>query len=113
MLESILRSCLYDVYNQKYERSYTNVLTFMFKVNHQGQVTDSGFSEISDLTNVRINTKIKFLACIQPEIRKVIQLICVTLNSNVNRQSHIIFFNLFDIHDLENVRIDNKINFVL
>ena len=47
-------------------------LTFIFKVNHQGQVTTFGFSEILDLANVRIDTKIKSLACIQPEIRKVI-----------------------------------------
>ena len=67
-------------------------LTFILKVNHQGQVTDSGFSEILDLANVRIYTKIKFLACIQPEIRKVIQLIRVTLSFKVNRQGHMIFF---------------------
>ena len=87
-------------------------LTFIFKVNHQGQVTDLGFSKILDLANVRIDTKIKSLACIQPEIRKVIQLICVTLSFKVNRQGHISFFKIFDIHDLENVRIDTKINFV-
>ena len=87
-------------------------LTFIFKVNHQGQATDFAFSEIHDLENVRIDTKIKSLACIQPEIRKVIQLICVTLSFKVNRQGHMIFFNTFDILDLENVRIDTKINFV-
>ena len=87
-------------------------LTFIFKVNHQGQVTDFGFSEILGLANVRIDTRIKSVACIQPEIRKVTQLICVTLSSKVDRQSHMIFFNIFDIHDLENVRIDTKINFV-
>ena len=87
-------------------------LTFIFKVNHQGQVTDFAFFEILDLANVRINTEIKFLACIQPEIRKVIQLICVTLSFKVNRQGHIISFNIFDIRDLENIRIDTKINFV-
>ena len=81
-------------------------LTFIFKVNHQGQVTDFKFSEILDLANVRIDTKIKYVACIQPEMRKVIQLICVTLSSKVNRQGHVIFFNIFDIPDLENVRID-------
>ena len=37
---------------------------------------------------------------------------CVTLSSKVNRQGHIIYFNIFDILDLENVRIDTKINFV-
>ena len=78
----------------------------------QGQVTDFAFSEILDLANVRIDTKIKSLACIQPEIRKVIQLICVTLCFKVNRQGHMIIFNIFDILDLENVRIDTKINFV-
>ena len=94
-------------------RGYTKMcLTFIFKVNHQGQVTDFAFFEILDLANVRIDTEIKFLACIQPEIRKVIQLICVTLSFKVNRQGHVIFLNIFDIHDLENVRIDTKINFV-
>ena len=87
-------------------------LTFIFKVNHQGQVTDFRFSEIPDLENVRIDTKIKSVACIQPEIRKVIQWISVSLSSKVNRQGHVIFFNIFDILDLENVRIDIKINFV-
>ena len=46
-------------------------LTFIFKVNHQGQVTDFGFSEILDIVNVRINTKIKSVACIQPELKNL------------------------------------------
>ena len=46
-------------------------LTSIFKVNHQGQVTDFGFSEILDFENVRIDTKIDFVSCLQPEIRKV------------------------------------------
>ena len=87
-------------------------LTFIFKVNHQGQVTEFAFFEILDFVNVRIDTKIKCLACIQPEIRKVIQLICVTLSFKVNRQGHVIEFNIFDILGLKNVRIDTKINFV-
>ena len=33
-------------------------LTFIFKINLQGQVNDSGFSEILDIGNVRIDTKI-------------------------------------------------------
>ena len=37
---------------------------------------------------------------------------CVTLSSKVNRQGHGFVFNIFDILDLENVRIDTKINFV-
>ena len=47
-------------------------LTFIFKVTHQGQVIDFEFSEILDIVNVRIDTKIKSAACIQPELRKVI-----------------------------------------
>ena len=73
MLESIQRSCLYDVYNQRYERSYTNV----FDLHFQGQPSRSGdlfwVSEILDLANVGIDTKIKSVVCIQPDIRKVIQ----------------------------------------
>ena len=87
-------------------------LTLIFKVNHQGQVTDFGFSEILDFENVRIDTKIKSAACIQPELRKVIQWTCVTSSFKVNRQGHVIFFNIFDILDLENVEIDTKIDFV-
>ena len=66
-------------------------LTYILKVNHQGPVTNFAFSEIFDLANVRIDTKIKSVACIQLEIRKVIQLICLTLSSKVNRQVHVIF----------------------
>ena len=36
----------------------------------------------------------------------------VTLTYKVNRQDHVIVFNIFDILDLENVRIDTKIEFV-
>ena len=49
-----------------------NGLTLKIKVNHQGQVTDFEFSEILDIVNVRIDTKIESIACIQPEISKVI-----------------------------------------
>ena len=87
-------------------------LTLTFKINHQGEVTDFGFSEILDFENVRIDTKIKSAACIQPELRKVIQWMCVTLSSKVNRQSYVTFLNIFDILDLKNVRIDTKIDFV-
>ena len=70
------------------------------------------FPEILDLENVRIDTKVKSASCIQPELMKVIQWMCVTLNSKVNRQGYVNVFNIFDILDLENVRIDIKINFV-
>ena len=36
----------------------------------------------------------------------------MTLSSKVNRQGHVIFYNIFDILDFENVRIDTKIDFV-
>ena len=49
-------------------------LTLIFKVNHQGRVNDFGFSELLDIVNVRIDTKIKSASCIQPELRKVIQM---------------------------------------
>ena len=90
LLESIQRSCLYDVYNQRYERSYTNVFDLDFKVNHQGQRLIWVFWD-PRLWNVRIDTKIKSAACIQPELRKVIQWMCVTVSSKVNRQGHVIF----------------------
>ena len=48
-------------------------LTFIFNVRNQGYMTDCGFSEILDIVNVRIDTKIKSVACIQPELRKVIR----------------------------------------
>ena len=59
-------------------------LTFIFKVKHQGQVNDSGFSEILDIGNVRIDTKIKSIACIQPELGMVTQWMYMTLSSKVN-----------------------------
>ena len=67
-------------------------LTSIFKVNYQDQVTDFAFFEILDLADVRIDTKIKCLTCMQPEIRQVIQLICVTLSFKVKRQGHITLF---------------------
>ena len=76
-------------------------LTLIFKVKHQDQVTYFGFPEILDLVNVRIDTKIKCLACIQPETRKVIQLICVTLSFKVNRQGHVIEFNIVEVDKLK------------
>ena len=75
-------------------------------------MTDFGFSEILDRENVRIDTKVKSASWIQPELMKVIQWMCVTLSSKVNRQGYRIVFKIFDILDIENVRIDTKINFV-
>ena len=58
MLESIQRSCLYGIYNQRYERSYTNV----FDLHFQSQVTDFRFSEILDILNVKIDSVTKSAA---------------------------------------------------
>ena len=48
-------------------------LTFIFKVNHQVHVIYSEISEILTIENITIDTKIKFIACNQPERSKVIQ----------------------------------------
>ena len=87
-------------------------VTFSSKVNRQGHVICSNIFDITDLENVWFDIKIKSVAYIQPEIRKVLQLIFVTLRFKVKRQSHVIFFNIFEISDLENVRIDTKIKSV-
>ena len=73
MLESMQRSCLCEVYTRNTKGHTHMCLTFIFKINHQGQMTDFKFSEIPDIVNVRIDTKIKSAACMQPELRKVIQ----------------------------------------
>ena len=87
-------------------------LTFIFKINHQGQVTDFRFSEILDIVNVRIDTKIKSAACMQPELRKVIQWMRVWPWLPRSTVKVTIFFNIFDILDLENVRFDTKFEFI-
>ena len=46
-------------------------MTLIFKVNRQGHVIRFDLFEIPDLENVEINTKIKSVACIQPEIIEV------------------------------------------
>ena len=47
-------------------------LTLKIRANHQGQETKNGLSEILNLENVRIDTKIESIADIQPEKNKVI-----------------------------------------
>ena len=62
------------VFTTRDTKSHTQMcLTFIFKVNYESHVTDLGFSEILDIVNVRIDTKINSAACIQPELIKVIQ----------------------------------------
>ena len=46
-------------------------LTSIFKINRQSHVINFGLFEIPDLDNVEINTKIRSVACIQPEIEEV------------------------------------------
>ena len=86
-----------------------NNLTSKIKVIHRGQVTDFEFFEILDIVNVRIDTKIVSIACIQPEINKVIGKICMAMSSKVKRLRYVNYFNIFDIPGLENVRIDTKV----
>ena len=69
------------------------------KVNHQGQVTELRFSEILDIENVRIDTKIESISCIQPEINKAMGKMCMTLSSKVKRLRYVNYFNIyFDMH---------------
>ena len=49
------------------------VLIFIFKVSHQNQETYFRFSEIIDIVDVTIDTKIKSATFMQPELRRVIQ----------------------------------------
>ena len=80
--------------------SSRNGLTLRIKVNHQGQVTNFVLSEILDIINVRINTKIESIACIyiiQLEISKGIGKMCMTLSSKVKRSK---YFNIYDIPGL-------------
>ena len=83
-----------------------NDLILIIKVNHRGQVTDFLDSRHSD---VRIDTKIKSIACIQPEISKVIRNMYMTLSSKLKRLRNVNYFNICDIPGLENVIIDTKI----
>ena len=46
-------------------------LTSIFKVTRQGKVIYFSLFEIPDLENVEINTRIKSVECIQPEIKEV------------------------------------------
>ena len=72
-----------------------------------------GLFRIPDLENVEINTKIKSVACIQPEIEEVMIVgVCLTLIFKVDLQGQVIYFGLFEILDLENVEINTKIESV-
>ena len=56
-------------------------LTSILKVIRQGQVIYFGVFEIPDLENVEINTKIKSVTYIQPDIKKVTLNCMFDLNS--------------------------------
>ena len=62
-----------------------------------------------EFVNVRINTKIKSIACVQPEISMVIGKMCTILSSKVKSLKYVNYFNIFDAPGLENVRINTKI----
>ena len=102
----------YHVCNRIYERSCKKVFDLRcFKVKHQGQVTYLWvFWDPRLCTCVGIDTKIKSVACIQPEIWKVIQwMLCWMLEcprSTVEEFRRAIFFSAYSmIPDLfENVR---------
>ena len=88
MFESTLRLTSYHIWNQRYEKSCKKV----FDLDLQGQTSMSGdwFWAFWDPRpwNVRINTKVKSASCIQSELMKVTQWMCVTLSAKGNRQGH-------------------------
>ena len=59
-----------DIYDLEFQAV---CLPFIFKVNYQVHVIYSEISEILTIENITIDTKIKFIACNQPERNKVIQ----------------------------------------
>ena len=60
------------MYTTRDKKGHVGVcLTLIFKVNCQGHVICFGLFEIPDLDNVEINTKIRSVTCIQPEIKAV------------------------------------------
>ena len=62
------------MYTTKDKKGHIKVSsTLTFKVKLQGQVVDFVFYEILDVEKVRIDTKIKSVSCIQPELKKVIK----------------------------------------
>ena len=64
---------VYIIHKTKNKEIHTLVnLTLILKVNCQGHVINFGLFEITDLELVRIDTKIKSVSCIQPQITKVI-----------------------------------------
>ena len=87
-------------------------LTFIFKVNHQGQVTDSAFAENPRPCKCwnRHQDQVSSLYTARDKKGHTINMCDLEFQSQPSR-SHS-FFHIFDIPDLENVRIDTKINFV-
>ena len=84
-------------------------MTLKIKVNHQGYLIKNGISEMLDIDNVRIDTKIESKDSIEPEISKVICKKCLTLSLAVQRLRYVNYFNICDIPGLEVVRLDTKI----
>ena len=88
-------------------------LTLIFKVNHQDQVTDFGFSEILDFENVRIDVKNQVCSMYTAGAKKGHTMNVCDLEFQGQPSRSRDFFNIFDILDLKNVRIDTKIDFIL
>ena len=60
------------MYTDRDNKGHVGVcLTLIFKVNRQGHVIHFGLFEILDLDNAEINTKIRSVSFIQPEIKEV------------------------------------------
>ena len=112
LLKSIQRSCLYDVYNQRYERTYTNVFDLQF----QGQPSRSGdwFWVFWDPQPCKCQNRHQDQVCslytAGDEKGHTMSVCNLEFQSQPSRSHN--FFIIFDILDLENVRSDIKINFV-
>ena len=70
------------------------------------------FLEILDLKKVRIDTEILSVLYIQPEIPKVIIVYIYDLGFEGQPSKSSIYFIMFEIPDVRNVRMDTKINSV-
>jgi len=85
-------------------------MTLILKVNRQGQVIYFEFSEISEIKNVKINTKIHPLRIIITSFVMNGQVEeSSTWNIKVIRLGHVIYFNIFGIYNLDYVENDTNL----
>ena len=73
MLETTPWLSLLHVYGHRETRSFNGSVWLHSNVKRWGHVIYSTIWDILDLQSVRIDTKIKFVLCLQPEIRAVTQ----------------------------------------